>query len=118
MSLRRLKTSFLYAFRGLKYVLKTEQNFRIHTLCAFVVLILAFYLNFSDWKMVVLILLVMVILTVEMINTALERLTDLLKPRLNHYVSLVKDIMAGAVFLTVCASLLIGVVLFAPYLVR
>jgi diacylglycerol kinase len=54
----------------------------------------------------------------EILNTALEKFTDLLKPRLHHYVSYIKDIMAGGVLITAIGALVGGGLLFYPYLVR
>ena len=54
----------------------------------------------------------------EILNTVLEYLIDLLKPRLHHYVHVIKDVMAGAVLLTALIALAVGVVIFYPYLVK
>jgi diacylglycerol kinase len=54
----------------------------------------------------------------ELLNTALEYFTDLLKPRLHHYVSLIKDIMAAAVLLTALGSAVIGLIIFLPHFIK
>lgn len=116
MSIKKTTASFMYAFRGIAYVFKTEQNFRLHTAVGLVVLGVAGYLKFSLGKMSLLVLVIMLVLMMEMVNTALERFTDLLKPRLHHYVSTVKDIMAGVVLITAVGAVVIGAMLFLPYL--
>lgn len=113
---KKIRSSFTYAFRGIAYVFKTELNFRIHTIVGLLIIGLATYLRLSWWRVSFLILVIVLVLVMEMINTALERFTDLLKPRLHHYVSTIKDIMAGVVLITALGAVIIGIVLFAPYL--
>lgn len=116
MLIKKLKNSFIYAIRGIVYVFKTESNFRIHCVVALLVFSLAVIYKFPIWKLIVLIFTVILVLLMEMINSAIERFTDLLKPRLHHYVLVVKDIMAGAVLITVLGAIIIGILLFFPYL--
>lgn len=57
------------------------------------------------------------VLTLELANTALERVMDILKPRIHPYARVIKDVMAGAVLLATLASIAIGLVIFSPYLI-
>lgn len=116
MSLRRLLNSFIDAARGLKHVFKSEQNFRIQVLFGILVLGAAFYFPLRNWEVIVLVLLVLLVLLVEILNTVFEYFSDLLKPRLHHYVGVIKDVMAGAVLLTSVVALVVGVMIFYPYL--
>ena len=116
MSLRRLLKSFADAVRGLRYVFRSEQNFRIQVLLGLFVFIAAAYFPLHSWEVILLILLTLLVLLVEILNTAFEHFSDLLKPRLHHYVGVVKDIMAGAVLLTSLVALVIGIIIFYPYL--
>lgn len=118
ISLRRLVRSFADAFRGLRHVFKTEQNFRIQLFFGVVVLVGAVRFQLRNWEFILLIMLILLVLLVEIFNTAFEKFSDLLKPRLHHYVEVVKDIMAGAVLITSFAALLVGVMIFYPYLVN
>ena len=116
MSLRRLLKSFADAMCGLSHVFKSEQNFRIQVLLGFFVFIAAAYFPLHSWEVILLILLTLLVLLVEILNTAFEHFSDLLKPRLHHYVGVVKDIMAGAVLLTSVVAVAVGVIIFYPYL--
>ena len=116
MSLRRLLNSFIDAIRGLTHVFKSEQNFRIQVLIGFLVLLAAVYFPLRTWEMVLLVLLILLVLLVEILNTVFEYFSDLLKPRLHHYVGVIKDVMAGAVLLTSLVALVVGVIIFYPYL--
>lgn len=116
MSLRRLMNSFVDAIRGLRHVFKSEQNFRIQVLVGFLVLAAAIYLPLRNWEVVLIILLVLLVLLVEILNTVFEYFSDLLKPRLHHYVRVIKDVMAGAVLITSAVAMVIGTIIFYPYL--
>ncbi len=96
---------------------KTEQNFRIQTVLGLLAIALALYFRLVVWQFIFLIFLVMLVLTMELLNTALEYFTDLLKPRLNHYVYVIKDIMAGAVFMVALGSFVIGLIIFLPHFI-
>lgn len=104
-----------YAWRGLKYVYQSEQNFRIQTGVALIILGLVMYFPLDQWETVLLILLTIMVLIMELLNTALERFTDLLKPRLNYYVQTIKDIMAAAVLLTSLAASVTGFIILWPH---
>jgi diacylglycerol kinase len=117
-SLRRFIKSVKDAFRGLRVTFKNEQNFRIQILIGLLVIILAFIFPLKVWEVILLIVLMMLVLVMELLNTALEYFTDLLKPRLHHYVYLIKDIMAAAVFLTAAGSAIIGLIIFLPHFIK
>lgn len=116
MSLRRLLNSFADAIRGLRHVFKSEQNFRIQALIGFLVLMATFYFPLQNWEVILVILLVLLVLLVEILNTVFEYFSDLLKPRLHHYVRVIKDVMAGAVLLMSVVAMVIGIIIFYPHL--
>jgi undecaprenol kinase len=114
MSFKRLLKSFTYAWRGLVKTWREEQNLQIHTIVAFVVIFLAyiFSVTFTEW--LVLILTILLVILMEVVNSAIERVTDILKPRIHGYVKEIKDIMAAAVMLASLGAILIGFMIFAP----
>ncbi|MDO8499300.1 MAG: diacylglycerol kinase family protein [bacterium] len=115
MSIPRLFLSFKYALRGLRQALQTEQNFRVQILISLVAIVLAIYFSLPTGQIIVVTLLIGWVLTMELINTALEYISDLLKPRLHHHVYIIKDIMAAAVLISSVASGAIGLIIFLPY---
>lgn len=115
-SLRKLRNSFVYAWLGLKHVVREEQNFRIQVWIAALVIIAMFVLDVSRAEKAILVLATAFVLVLELVNSIFERIVDLLKPRLHETVKEVKDIMAGAVLLAAIGAALIGTVLFLPYL--
>lgn len=116
--LKQLIKSFFYAWRGLVLTFKQEQNFRIQIVIGVSVIGAALYFPLRGWELVIMIALVMAVLVMELLNTVVEHFVDLLKPRMHHYVSVIKDIMAGAVLLTSLGAALIGLIIFYPHLVN
>lgn len=115
--MKRFVHSVQDAGRGLAYVFKKERNFRIQTLFAILVILVIFLFPLKVWEIIVIILLTVMVLTVELLNTAMENFTDLFKPRVHPYVGVIKDIMAAAVLLTSVAALIIGSIILWPHLV-
>ncbi len=107
--------SFRFAFRGFWYVIKSEQNVRIHLLASLVVVILMVYFQVSLWQAVILVLVMSLVLTLELINTIFEKMVDVLQPRIHYYVEIIKDVMAAAVLVSSIGAVIIGILIFAPY---
>lgn len=116
LSFRRLRKSFKYAIRGFLKALKEEQNLQIHVMVSIFVLALGFWLGIDHWEFVLLILMIIAILILEIINTVFERLTDMLKPRRHLYVEIIKDMMAATVLIASVGAVIIGSIIFYPYL--
>ncbi|MFH1193720.1 MAG: diacylglycerol kinase [bacterium] len=107
--------SFRHAFYGLRTVFKEERSFRIQIVSAIFVIILMFALSLSIVEKSILILLIIIVLALEMLNSVLERFIDVFKPRVHTYIRDIKDIAAGAVFLSSLGSLLVGLIIFYPH---
>lgn len=114
----RLFKSFGYALKGLFKTFREEQNLRIQSIASLLVVILGIYFNISRSEWLALILVIALVLVAEITNSAVERVTDVLKPRINSYVKEIKDIMAAAVLLSSIAAVIIGLVIFLPYVYK
>ena len=112
MNLKILSQSFKNAFRGIAYTWQFEQSFRIEITIAILVLTGAFYFPLTRSEKLITILFITLVLILELINSVLERLVDLVSPKFAEPVKTVKDMMAGAVLLVSLASLLVGVIIF------
>jgi diacylglycerol kinase len=115
MNLRRLAQSFKNAWRGLVYVYKNEQNFRIQILLSFLVIALLFIFGVRKEEAIVVFLLIILVLILEILNSAVEKFTDIVKPRLHEQVKLVKDILAAMVLFVSISTVIIGFFIFWPY---
>lgn len=116
VNFKRLLLSFKYAFKGLNKVFWEEQNFRVHIFMAVLALILAVYFNIEVWQFIILIIIIALVLTMEIINSIVERLIDLLKPRIHQYVQDIKDMTAAAVFIGALTAAIVGLLIFLPYI--
>ncbi len=116
--IKRLFKSFIYAFRGLIKTFREEQNLRVQATAALAVFFLAYYFKVSRLEWALLVFAVSLVVLAEVINSAIERVTDVLKPRINSYVKEIKDIMAAAVMLASFAAAVIGLIIFWPYILR
>jgi len=111
--------SFRYAFKGLYYALKTQPNFSAHLFFAAVAVGLGLFFRISRIEWLVLVLTISAVFVVEMINTAIEVVTDALKEhkrneRDDYYIMVAKDIGAGAVLISALASVVVGLIVFGP----
>lgn len=112
MDFTRFIRSFAYAWKGLKYLFRKEQNARIHLFVAGVVLPAGILLDltFPEWGIIVLCM--GWVLFAEALNTAAERLTDLVHPGRSDLAGRVKDLSAGAVLISVITSVITGLLIF------
>lgn len=109
--------SFAFALNGFKICFTSETNFKIHIVAAVVVVLLGFALSISAIEWLVVTGCIAFVLTMEMINTAIEKLCDVVQIDFHSGIKKVKDIAAGAVMLSAVCSLIIGVVIFLPKII-
>ncbi len=115
--LRQHHISFKNAFAGLVWSLKTQPNFRVHIACSLVAIIIGLYLNITSTEMAIILFAILLGLSAEMINTALESMTDLLTTEWKEQAKIAKDVSAGMMLLVAMGAVLIAVFIFGPYLV-
>ncbi len=114
----RLVKSFSYACNGLKNAITKERNLQIHIGISILVIFLGFYLQLKviDWMIIV--MMIGGMLVFELINTAIERLVDLVTMEYHPLAKIVKDVSAAAVFVFAITAVVVGVLVFYPYLVN
>ena len=108
--------SFDYAFKGIKYVLNNERNFKIHTIISLVVLTLALYFNCNLIEFALLVIVISIVLITEMINSAIEYTWDKLEPNHHPVVGMIKDVMAGVVLIASFSAIIVGLIIFVRHL--
>ena len=110
-----LLKSFKYAFSGISYVLKTSRNFKIQLIFAVTSLMIGFLLQISQSNYVILIATIMSVLILEILNTSIESIVDLVvKKEFSSLAKISKDTSAGAVLLASINSVIIAVYIFVP----
>ncbi len=112
------RRSFVYAFRGVKHVLRTQHNAWLHAVATIVIssMGLAFRITKTEWCCLILCL--TVVWTAEALNTAVELLTDLVSPEFHPLAGQCKDVAAGAVLIAAVGAFLVGSIVFGPYLMN
>lgn len=108
--------SFRYAFEGIVAALKEEPNLKFHFLAGILVILLSIFLNISKQDWVVIILVIGLVISVELTNTAIEAVVDHLIQTNHPGAKLAKDISAGAVLISALTAAIVGVLIFLPYL--
>ena len=109
----RLK-SIKYAFSGAVLLLKTEASIKIQICIAVLITIAGFYFNLSSTEWILQILTIGVVVAVEGLNTAIEKLADFIHPEQNQTIGLIKDVSAGAVLITGITAVIIGFIIYFP----
>lgn len=115
---RQFSKSFFHAFRGLKYAIRNEKNFQNELIFGIIVVVAMIYFGVTRAEMVVLVIIIMGVLIMELLNTILERVVDILKSRVHPYARLIKDLMAAGVLLTSILAVIIGLIIFIPYILK
>lgn len=111
MPLRKWIDSANHAIEGILYAAKTQRHMRYHFYAAILVLIVSFILG-VDWTgFVILITLAIIVIAVEMLNTAIETITDILFKEYDQRAKIIKDTAAGAVLITATGAALIGYII-------
>jgi len=107
---------FVYALNGIWHASITQLNFRVQLVCAIVAVYAGYALHISNDEWLWIIFCIGMVLVTELLNTAIEFLTDLVSPEYNKKAGLVKDMAAGAVLITAITALTIGLLIFVPKL--
>jgi diacylglycerol kinase len=109
--------SFRYAVRGIVLTFKSQHNAWIHAAATIVVLVGAYWLEVSHTHWCIIILTCAAVWTAEALNTAFEFLADATTKEFNPVVGQAKDVAAGAVLITAFAAVVVGILVFTPYLI-
>ncbi|RAU84268.1 diacylglycerol kinase family protein [Pontibacter arcticus] len=110
--------SFRFAFRGIAAAIRSEPHMRLHFLAALGVTVAGFLFDITRWEWCLLILSMGLVIVSEIINTAIETLTNLVSPEWNELAGKTKDLAAGAVLVAAFTAALVGAVVFVPYVLQ
>lgn len=109
----RLK-SFGYAIKGAFILLRTESSVQIQFVLALLVTAAGFYYEISDTEWILQVLTIGLVMSIEGLNTAIEKLCDFVHEDFEPRIGLIKDISAGAVFFTAIAALIVAAIIYIP----
>ncbi len=108
---KKLAMSFVYAFRGIRFCIRHERNVRIHITATLYIIYFSQFYDFTRVEFAVLLLACALVISAEMLNTAIEVVIDKVSGGYNMFAKVGKDIAAGAVFVTALFAAVIGVVM-------
>lgn len=115
---RPLGKSFLHAFEGVYYALKHNQNLRLHFLTGFLVVLASLILKVSLFEMAILGVMILLVISAEMINASIEQMVNLIVTEHRKEAKIAKDVAAGMVLITSIGSVIVGLLILVPYIVR
>lgn len=115
-SFGKLFSSFDHAIRGVSFLLKSEQNARVHAIITIAVGMLAYILEVSRMEAAILFMAVILVFAIEIINTAIEKVFDVCHPENHKLIKAAKDAMAGAVFISAIIATVVAILIFLPYI--
>ncbi|HAI73873.1 MAG TPA: diacylglycerol kinase [Candidatus Moranbacteria bacterium] len=114
--IKQFAQSLSCATRGLSHIIKNEKNFQNELAAAALVVFVMFYFDVTRTEMTALVLVIAGVLIMELLNTIVERVVDILKPKVHPYARLIKDLMAATVLISVIFAIVIGLIIFLPYI--
>ncbi len=118
MPLKRWIKSTNYAIEGILHSAKTERHLRYHLYAAASVLIISYVIGISRQDFLIISIVTIMVILAELLNTAIEAVTDLLSPERTEKARIAKDVAAGAVLITALGAAIVGYIILMPYFKR
>jgi diacylglycerol kinase (ATP) len=112
----KLLKSFGYAWKGFKVAVMEEPNLKIHLIVTVVVVAMGFYFKITPMEWMILLILIGLVVGFELLNSAIESLTDLVTKERLPLAGKVKDIAASAVLVVCVIALIVGIIIFKKYI--
>ncbi|OGW73951.1 MAG: hypothetical protein A3J72_09005 [Nitrospirae bacterium RIFCSPHIGHO2_02_FULL_40_19] len=116
MPLRKWIESANYAIEGILHAAKTERHLRYHFYAAVLILLLSLILGITRSEFIAIAIVAIIVLSVEMLNTAIEATVDIIFKEYDNRAKIIKDIAAGAVLTASIGAAVVGYIIFLPYL--
>lgn len=113
-NLKKVLRSFSYALQGIFHVLKQERNMKIHFVLSALVIFMGYIFSLTAIEWLFIIVAIAGVISLELVNTAVERVVDLVTKEYHPLAKQAKDIAAGAVFVYAIISVIIALIIFLP----
>ena len=111
---KKLINSFKYEIEGFISSFKTERNMKIHVLAMLIVVALGIFLKLNKIEWCIIAIAIVIVLSAELFNTAIETVVDMISPEKNEKAKLVKDIAAASVLVLAMGAVIVGAIIFIP----
>ena len=113
-----LLNSFSYAVAGILTAAQNERNMRFHLISSLIVLGFSFYFSISKLEWIFILFTIGGMFALELMNTAIERVVDLATAEYHPLAKQAKDIAAGAVFIYAVLAVIVGIIIYLPYVLK
>jgi diacylglycerol kinase len=114
--IRKHTISFKHAFAGIAWALRTQPNFRVHLVLSAIAVALSIYFRITRTEWAIIVFTILLGLTAELINTALESMTDLITKEWREEAKIAKDVSAGMMLTTAIGAVVVAIVVFGQYI--
>ncbi|MBT2656701.1 diacylglycerol kinase family protein [Bacillus sp. ISL-18] len=111
-------SSFSFAIAGILTAIQKERNMRFHLISSILVLGLSFYFSISKIEWLLILFTIGGMFALELMNTAIERVVDLATAEYHPLAKQAKDIAAGAVFVYAVLAVIVGIIIYLPYVLK
>ena len=111
-------SSFKVAFEGILYALRQNRNMRIQFVVAIIVVLASLFFRVNPYQMGILAVVILLVIVTEMINTSFEEMIDLITIEHRKEAKAAKDVAAGMVLVAAIGSVIVGILIFTPYILR
>jgi diacylglycerol kinase len=115
--MKKIISSFSYALQGIGTCFTSETNFKIHVLAACGATGIGLWLHINATEWCILLLCMALVMALELVNTAIEKLCDMVSPSKNNMIKKIKDMAAGAVLVIAISSCICGIAIFLPKII-
>ncbi len=112
----RFLQSFVFAFQGVRYTLRTQFNMRVHLSLAILAIAMGIWLDISPVEFAMIFIAITLVIVSEMVNTVIEACVDLVTREYHPLAKVAKDVAAGVVLVNAVLSLIIAAFVFGPHL--
>ena len=115
---KRLSSSLKYAFDGLKYAYKNEQSMTVHIVVTILVMMFGFIFEISSYEWIIVVLCIGIMMCVELVNTSIEAVVDLVTKKYDEKAKITKDVAAAVSVMFSITSIIVGLIIFAPKIIN
>jgi diacylglycerol kinase len=118
MKNRSISYSIKAAIRGIIFTFQNERNFRIEIYITVLVFLALYVLHATLMQTAIIVTMTFLVLMMELMNTAIERVVDILKPRKHPYAKIIKDVSAAMVLVLSIGASIVGAIIFTPLIIE
>lgn len=105
-----------YASKGAWLLLRTEASIQAQAVLVVIMTIVGFYFDITSTEWILQLLTIGLVMAIEGLNSAVEKLADFIHPEQHPKIGFIKDIAAGAVFIAAVVAVVVGLIIYLPYL--